>query len=36
VDAFILPDAPHDLNQALNAQQHFTATNRWIAETLAG
>jgi alpha-beta hydrolase superfamily lysophospholipase len=34
VDAFILPDAPHDLNQALNAQEYFTAVNDWIAATL--
>jgi hypothetical protein len=34
VDAFILPGAPHDLNQALNAQQYFTAVNHWIATTL--
>jgi hypothetical protein len=31
VDAFILPGAPHDLNQALNAQNYFTAVNNWIA-----
>lgn len=34
VDAFILPGAPHDLNQALNAQQYITAVNNWIATTL--
>jgi hypothetical protein len=34
VDAFILPGAPHDLNQALNAQQYFTAVSNWIATTL--
>jgi pimeloyl-ACP methyl ester carboxylesterase len=34
VDAFILPGAPHDLNQALNAQQYFTAVNHWIAAKL--
>jgi pimeloyl-ACP methyl ester carboxylesterase len=34
VDAFILPGAPHDLNQALNAQVYFTAVNHWIAATL--
>jgi hypothetical protein len=34
VDAFILPRAPHDLNQALNAQQYFTAVNNWITATL--
>jgi pimeloyl-ACP methyl ester carboxylesterase len=34
VDAFILPDAPHDLNQALNAREYFTAVNDWIATTL--
>ena len=34
VDAFILPGAPHDLNQALNAQEYFTAVNDWIAATL--
>ena len=34
VDAFILPGAPHDLNQALNAQEYFTAVNDRIAATL--
>jgi pimeloyl-ACP methyl ester carboxylesterase len=34
VDAFILPRAPHDLNQALNAQEYFTAVNDWITATL--
>jgi pimeloyl-ACP methyl ester carboxylesterase len=34
MDAFILPGAPHDLNQALNAQEYFTAVNNWIAATL--
>lgn len=34
VDAFILPGAPHDVNQALNAQEYFTAVNDWIAATL--
>ncbi|HEX5142413.1 MAG TPA: hypothetical protein VFW21_00945 [Mycobacterium sp.] len=34
VDAFVLPGAPHDLNQALNAQEYFTAVNGWIAGTL--
>lgn len=34
VDAFILPGSPHDLNQALNAQEYFTAVNDWIAATL--
>lgn len=34
VDAFILPGAPHDLNQALNAQEYFTAVNDWIAAKL--
>ncbi len=34
VDSFILPRAPHDLNQALNAQEYFTAVNDWIAATL--
>ena len=34
VDAFILPRAPHDLNQALNAQEYFAAVNHWIAATL--
>jgi pimeloyl-ACP methyl ester carboxylesterase len=34
VDAFILPDAQHDVNQALNAQEYFTAVNDWIAATL--
>lgn len=34
VDAFILSDAPHDLNQALNAQEYFAAVNDWIAATL--
>jgi hypothetical protein len=36
VDAFILPGAPHDLNQALNAQEYFTAVNHWIATALGG
>ena len=31
LDAFILPDAPHGLDQALNAQEYFTAVNDWIA-----
>lgn len=35
VDAFILPRAPHDLNQALNAQEYFTAVNNWVAATLS-
>jgi pimeloyl-ACP methyl ester carboxylesterase len=34
VDAFILPGAPHDLNQALNAEDYFTAVNDWIAATI--
>lgn len=34
VDAFILPGAPHLLNQALNAREYFTAVNHWIAATL--
>jgi acyl-homoserine lactone acylase PvdQ len=34
VDAFILPRAPHVLNQALNAREYFTAVNNWIAATL--
>jgi hypothetical protein len=34
VDALVLPGAPHDLNQALNAQDKFTAVNDWIAATL--
>lgn len=34
VDAFILPRGPHDLNQALNAQEYFTAVNDWIATKL--
>lgn len=32
VDAFILPDGPHD--QALNALEYFTAVNDWIAARL--
>jgi pimeloyl-ACP methyl ester carboxylesterase len=34
VDAFILPGGPHVVNQALNAQEYFTAVNDWIAATL--
>jgi hypothetical protein len=34
MDAFVLPVAPHDVNQALNAQEYFTAVNAWIAATL--
>lgn len=32
--AFVLPVPPHDLNQALNAQEYFPAVNDWIAATL--
>ena len=34
VDPFILSGAPHDLNQALDAQEYFTAVNDWITATL--
>jgi hypothetical protein len=34
VDAFILPNGPHVLNQALNAHKYFTAVNDWIAARL--
>ncbi len=34
VDAFVLPGAGHDLNQAPNAQRYFAATNEWITQTL--
>ena len=34
VDAFVLPDAGHMLNQALNSDEYFAATNDWIAARL--
>jgi pimeloyl-ACP methyl ester carboxylesterase len=34
VDAFVLPHAGHDLNQALNAGEYFAATNHWVSKTV--